>query len=92
MKLSFDGKEEDSIGRRQSLFRLASAVAIGASFASESNAKSSLVGENPKAAEDLFNAKWQNGINKRTQRLFGCQTQVHICFRARYAMSDTDFE
>lgn len=29
------------------------------------------------ASKDLFNAKFQSGINKRTQRLFGCQTQAN---------------
>ena len=32
-----------------------------------------LVGENPNAAQDLFTAKFQQGLNKRTNRLFGCQ-------------------
>ena len=32
-----------------------------------------LAGENPDAAQDLFTAKFQQGINQRTDRLFGCQ-------------------
>ena len=49
-----------------------------------------LAGENPNAAQDLFTAKSQQGINKRTNRLFGCQNQNN-CVSTAAGKNPTQF-
>ena len=49
-----------------------------------------LVGENPNAAQDLFTAKFQQGLNKRTGRLYGCQTQTN-CVSTAAGKNPTQF-
>ena len=80
---------------RRALLAAAAAAAVSAAATPASAEKrrkpsGGLVGENPDAAQDLFTAKFQQGINKRTSRLFGCQTQTN-CVSTAAGKNPTQF-
>jgi hypothetical protein len=91
-----ESQSENHLSRRTHVAQLAFMLGIAISGSdpafAEKKKKSSggLVGENPDAAQDLFTAKFQSGINKRTNRLFGCQTQTN-CVSTAAGKNPTQF-
>ena len=59
-------------------------------FCEKKKPSGGLAGENPNASQDLFTAKFQQGINKRSNRLFGCQTQNN-CVSTAAGKNPTQF-